>query len=108
MTADDLARLSLRLEGTTEAPHFGRRAFRTRSIYATLAPGGQTATVKLDRAQQEHWCALLPHALSPVPNKWGIQGWTQLHLDELAEEDLSLLLRLAWFRSAKRKPSVKA
>lgn len=96
MTADDLARLALALEGTTEAPHFDRRAFRARTIYATLAPGGLTANLKLDRDQQDHWCALLPLALSPVPNKWGAQGWTLVRLDQLEEADLALLLRLAW------------
>lgn len=96
MTAETLARLALALEGTLEAPHFDRRAFKARTIYVTLAPDGRTANLKLDRDQQDHWCALLPLALTPVPNKWGAQGWTTLHLDRLEEGDLANLLTLAW------------
>lgn len=102
MTAETLARLALALDGTSEAPHFDRRAFKTKTIYVTLAPDGRTANLKLDRDQQDHWCALLPRALTPVPNKWGAQGWTTLHLDQIGEEDLALLLHLAW--SNTRRP----
>lgn len=106
MTAETLARLALALEGTSEAPHFDRRAFRTRTIYATLAADGQTANLKLDRDQQEHWCALLPEALAPVPNRWGIRGWAVLRLDRLSEDQIASLLRLAW--AASQGPPRKA
>ncbi len=99
MAAETFAQLALALDGTTEAPHFDRRAFRTRRTYATLAADGQTANLKLDRDQQEHWCALLPQALAPVPNKWGAQGWTMLNLDSLAADEIRTLLRLAWTAS---------
>jgi hypothetical protein len=36
-TARDLRRIALSLEGTTEAPHFDRTAFKVSRIYATLA-----------------------------------------------------------------------
>ena len=43
----DLRRIALSLEGTTEAPHFDRAAFKVARIYATLAAGGRTANLKL-------------------------------------------------------------
>ena len=65
MTADTLARLALALDGTVEVAHFDRRAFKTRTIYATLARDGSTANLKLDRDQQDHWCDLLPTRWRP-------------------------------------------
>ena len=96
MTAEPFARLALALDGTTEAPHFDRRAFKTRTTFATLAADSRTANLKFDRDQQDHWCALLPQALAPVPNKWGLQGWTTVQLDRIGEADLAVLLHLAW------------
>ena len=36
-TGKDLRRMALSLEGTTEAPHFDRAAFKVARIYVTLA-----------------------------------------------------------------------
>ena len=44
-TARDLRRLALALDGTSEAPHFDRRAFRVKRIYATLAADELTANL---------------------------------------------------------------
>jgi hypothetical protein len=41
-TAKDLRRIALSLDGTTEAPHFDRTAFKVRRIYATLAADGES------------------------------------------------------------------
>lgn len=102
MTSDDpsngvdLRRLALDLPGTTEAPHFDRTAFRVRRIYATLTRDSVTVNLKLSPGEQAHWCAILPFALRPVPNKWGAQGWTEVTLARLEPGDLSALLRAAW------------
>ncbi|MFN3868098.1 MAG: MmcQ/YjbR family DNA-binding protein [Hyphomicrobiaceae bacterium] len=95
-TAADLRRLALELPGTTEAPHFDRTAFRVRRIYATLPRDGVTANLRLSPDEQAHWCALLPSALRPVPNKWGDQGWTEVTLARLDRDDLAAVLRAAW------------
>jgi len=42
-TSADLRRLAVSLEGTTEAPHFDRIAFKAKRIYVTLALDGKTA-----------------------------------------------------------------
>jgi hypothetical protein len=36
-SAKDLRRIALSLEGTGEAPHFDRAAFKVKRIYVTLA-----------------------------------------------------------------------
>jgi hypothetical protein len=44
-TAKDLRRIALSLEGTSEAPHFDRMAFKVARIYATLKADGKTANL---------------------------------------------------------------
>ena len=46
-TARDLRRIALSLDGTVEAPHFDRTAFKVKRIYATLAADGLTANLML-------------------------------------------------------------
>jgi hypothetical protein len=46
-TARDLRRIAKSLDGTLEAPHFDRAAFKVARIYATLAADGLSANLKL-------------------------------------------------------------
>jgi predicted DNA-binding protein (MmcQ/YjbR family) len=95
-TGKDLRRLALSLEGTTEAPHFDRAAFKVTRIYATLGADGKTANLKLSPEEQEFKCMLAPEALAPVPNAWGRQGWTTATLSKLKANELRDLLETAW------------
>jgi hypothetical protein len=45
-TGKDLRRFALSLQGTTEAPHFDRTAFKVARIYVTLAADGRTGNFK--------------------------------------------------------------
>ena len=67
-TSKDLRRLALSLEGTTEAPHFDRTAFRVKRIYVTLAADEKTANFMFTPEQQEFKCMMTPEAFAPVPN----------------------------------------
>lgn len=97
MADDDMLRnLALALEGTAEAPHFDRAAFKVRRIYVTLAADGLTANFKFTPDEQQIKCEMLPNAFSPVPNAWGRQGWTTAILSELEEPDLRDALETAW------------
>ena len=91
-TADDLRRLALALEGTAEAPHFDRAAFRVRRIYVTLAADGATANFKFTPEEQAMRLMLQPEAFAAVPGGWGRQGWTTARLDKLSEADLAAAL----------------
>ncbi|MGD9769345.1 MAG: hypothetical protein AB7U62_17055 [Pseudolabrys sp.] len=42
-TAAQLRKIALSLDGTTEAPHFDRAAFKVKRIYVTLAADRKTA-----------------------------------------------------------------
>jgi hypothetical protein len=95
-TAADLRRLALALEGTSEAPHFDRAAFRVARIYVTLAADGRTANFRFTPDEQEIKCLMLPEAFAPVSNAWGRQGWTTATLARLTGSDLAAALETAW------------
>jgi hypothetical protein len=95
-TAEDFRSVALSLEGTVEAPHFDRRAFKARRIYATLAPDGLTANIRFSTDEQEFRCMLQPEAYRKIANKWGAAGWTTMILSALTLADLSSALASAW------------
>src|SRR6185436_8938842 len=101
-TANDLRRIALGLEGTTEAPHFDRAAFKVARIYVTLAADGKTANLKFTPDEQEFKCMMAPEAFAPVPNAWGKQGWTTVTLAALNTPELEQVLEMAW-RHAQKK-----
>ena len=100
-TSKDLRRIALSLEGTTQAPHFDRTAFRVARIYVTLAADAQTANFKFTPDEQELKCMTAPDAFHPVPNAWGRQGWTTAKLEALSVAELARALETAW-QHAKR------
>jgi hypothetical protein len=103
-TADDLRRISLALDGTTEAPHFDRAAFKVARIYATMPADGGSANLKLTPDEQELKCVTAPDAFAPVPNAWGRQGWTTVTLSKLSVDELASALRTAWNHALLKKP----
>jgi hypothetical protein len=105
-TSADLRRLALSLEGTQEAPHFDRIAFRVNRIYVTLAPDGQTANFMFTPEQQEFKCMMAPGAFAPVPNAWGQRGATTAILSRLSSAELEDALRLAWSRAVPKKSAL--
>ncbi len=102
-TAQDLRRIAMSLDGTMEAPHFDRTAFKVARIYATLAPDGLTANLKLSPDEQELKCLTAPEAFQPVPNAWGRQGWTTAVLAALTPTELAGALEWAWRHALPRK-----
>jgi len=95
-TGEDLRRAALALEGTVEAPHFERAAFKVARIYVTLAADARSANFKFSPDEQAFKCELAPGAFAPVPNAWGKQGWTTALLAELEPDDLYVALETAW------------
>ena len=101
--AKDLRRLALSLEGTSEAPHFERAAFKVARIYVTLAADGRTANFKFAPDEQELKCMIAPAAFAPVPNAWGRQGWTTAKLPTLSAAELKDALEIAWRHALPKK-----
>jgi hypothetical protein len=104
-TGRDLRRIALALEGTIEAPHFDRAAFKVARIYLTLAADGRTANFKFTPDEQEFKCMMAPEAFSPIPNAWGRQGWTAAKLSALTIADLKAALEMAWQHAQPKKRS---
>ncbi|MFT4151628.1 MAG: MmcQ/YjbR family DNA-binding protein [Paracoccaceae bacterium] len=108
-TADDLRRIALAFPGAEEQPHFDRRAFRGRRIFATLAPDQLTANLMLTPDEQEMQVALRPAACAKLPNKWGDAGATCVTLAAVDVQELQAMMALAWAHAAPapRKPRGK-
>lgn len=95
-SAADFRRIALSLEGTSEAPHFDRTAYKVVRIYATLAADGRTANLKFTPDEQELKCLVAAEAFAPVGNAWGRQGWTTVILAKLGKSELKSALEMAW------------
>ena len=106
-TDKDLRQLALSLEGTTEASHFDRAAFKAARIYVTLAADGRTANFKFTPDEQEFKCMMAPEAFAPVPNAWGEQGWTTATLSKLSAAELKSVLETAWAYGVAKKSKRK-
>jgi hypothetical protein len=94
-TDKDLRRIALALEGTSEAPHFDRAAFKVKRIYVTLAADCRSANFKFTPDEQEFKCLLAPEAFCAIPNAWGKQGWTTATLSKLSVPELKAALEMA-------------
>jgi YjbR protein len=101
-TGRDLRRIALSLEGTTEAPHFDRAAFKVARIYVTLASDGRTANFKFTPDEQVFKCMMAPEAFAPIANAWGRQGWTTANLSKLSAAELKSALETAWAHAVKK------
>jgi len=95
-TANDVRKLALALEGTTEHPHFDRAAFKAKRIYATLAADGASLNLKLTPDEQEFKTMVAPDVFSQIPNGWGRQGWTAVELKRIGKAELATALMMAW------------
>jgi len=98
-TAQDFRRIAASLEGTTEAPHFDRTAFKVKRIYATLAADGLTANLMFTPEEQTLKCLVAPEAFAPIPNAWGKRGATTATLAALSAAELRNALTIAWQRA---------
>ena len=104
-TASDVRKLAMALEGTSEHPHFDRAAFKVVRIYATLAADGKSLNLNLTPEEQEFKTMLAPEVFTPIPNKWGVSGWTTVDLKAIGRAELAAALQMAWEhgRAKKRK-----
>lgn len=101
-TGDDLRRMALALDGTIEAPHFDRAAFKVARIYVTLAADGLSANFMFTPEEQALKCLTAPDAFAPVPNAWGLKGATTATLARLTPAELESALRTAWVAAQPR------
>ncbi len=88
MTIEAFIDAASSFEGTEQKPHFDRTAFKVikRRIFVTLHEPTYTANMKLSRADQETFSAYEGGVIYPVPNKFGLQGWTTFELQQVPED----------------------
>jgi hypothetical protein len=107
-SATQVRRIALGLEGTTEAPHFDRTAFKVARIYATLAADGRSLNLGLKPDEQEFKCMAAPDVFTPVPGGWGRHGWTTISLTKIGISELKQSLEMAWRHALPKKAAPKA
>ena len=107
---DDVRRLALALPGTREVEHFRAPSFKAgKKIFAVLREPGKV-TLGLDPDDQANLVAARPGVVEPVGggtrnDKAGRAGWTYVAFAGCDEEELAMLLRLAWSGVAPRTRS---
>lgn len=96
--------LALSFPDTSEQPHFEKQAFRTKKrIFATLSEKEKKVVVKLSAVDQSVYCAIDKAVIYPVPNKWGLQGWTIIELSKVKKEILQEALTAAYLQAAPKE-----
>lgn len=85
MTITEFRTLALSFPATEENPHFDRAAFKItgKRIFATLHEESGTANLRLSEVDQSVFCEYDKKIVYPVPNKWGLQGWTTFELKKI-------------------------
>ena len=106
-TAQQFRKIALTLEGTSEAPHFDRAAFKVKRIYATLAADGKSVNLKFTPDEQELKCLTAPDGFKRIPNTWGVQGWTTLTLKAVTSAEMKAALETAWRHAVPPPKKVK-
>jgi hypothetical protein len=97
MTNKQFSAMALSFPDTEENPHFDRRAFKVKGkrIFATLHEETSTANLKLTPEDQSVFCLFDQKVVYPVPNKWGIHGWTTFDLKKVPKELMLDALNMA-------------
>lgn len=90
--------IALSFDGTEQHPHFDRTAFKVvgKRTFATLHEPTQTANIVLSVEDQAVYSAYEEGGVYPVPNKWGLKGWTTFELSQLPIELVSDALYTAY------------
>ena len=98
VTSDTFLKIAFSLPGTEQNPHFDRVAFKVtgRRIFASLLEESNSANIKLSLEEQKVFCEYDASAIYPVPNKFGLQGWTTFDLSKVSQELVSEALLSAY------------
>lgn len=98
----------LAFEEMQEQPHFEKRSFRVnKKIIATLNEIALQVVVKFSAIDQSVFSSIHPAIIYPVPNKWGLQGWTIIELKKVKKSILQDALTAAYIEVAPGKLSAK-
>ena len=88
--------------GVTEYQHFDRRAFKSKRIFVTLHEEHFEANFMFSPEEQADFCSLNPSAITQLPNKWGLNGVTNMRLEMLEEDVIMAALEVAYVRNRRK------
>lgn len=108
MTPSAFRKLALSFPDTEENPHFERAAFKVtgKRIFATMLERDSTVNIVLRPEAQHDFCALDEH-IYPVPNKWGLSGWTTFEIRHVDADVIRQALASAHSDVMQPKPKRK-
>jgi predicted DNA-binding protein (MmcQ/YjbR family) len=97
VSIDTFRAIALSFVGVEETPHFEKPSFRVnKKIFATLNIPENRICIKLSPIDQSVFCLYDKTIIYPVPNKWGIQGWTLVSLGKIKKTMLKDALATAY------------
>jgi len=107
MSSEEFKQMALSFPGTASQPHFNRTAFKVtgRRIFATLHGESESVNIVLVPEEQKTFCTM-DKAIYPVPNKWGVNGWTTFELSKVESSVILDALNSAYedvLKSKKKK-----
>jgi len=99
-----LSHYAMSLLEATEEPHFEKKSYRVRKkIFATVGMEAAFFVVKLTPIQQSVFCSWDESACHPIPNKWGLQGWTRVYFEKVDEDFLKDIVKTSYSNVAPKK-----
>jgi predicted DNA-binding protein (MmcQ/YjbR family) len=100
----EVRKLAMEFPETVEAPHFEKTSFRVKKkIFMTMDEKKQSAVLKLTPEDQSVFSSSPDGSISPIPNKWGLQGWTQVNLKKVKKTLFKDALKCSWANVAPKK-----
>ena len=104
MDASEFRALALDLPEAEEREHHHHPDFRVRGrVFASLAPDGSWAMVKLPDAEQVSLCGAASDVFEPFAGAWGRQGCTRVTLAGAKPVTVRRALEQAWRRTAPKE-----
>ncbi len=89
---------------TEDQPHFDKISIRfNQKIFITLDSKKNRASVKLTPKSQDLFSLFDSKIVYPVPNKWGLQGWTIVDLNLIEIDFLEEIIAEAYQTVSKSK-----
>ena len=108
ITFELFKKLALSFEGANEHTNFEKPSFRVgKKIFATYDVKYHQACLKLNEIDQSVFSSFDSAIIYPIPNKWGLQGWTTIELKSAPEEMLKDALQTAWQTMMDKKKTSK-
>ncbi len=89
ITEATIREIAMAYEQATEEPHFEKTSFRIKKkIFLTIDSARNRACVKLSLNDQSVFTSFNKEIIYPIPNKWGLLGWTLIELSTVPESML--------------------